>query len=90
MQRKRSRLDIVSDMLTTIREKRGEIKPTHLMYKSNLSHGQMQGYLEELVSKNLVQRVRRTDREYIMITDDGLNFLRKIEEMRQFEKGFGL
>jgi predicted transcriptional regulator len=77
-------------MLTTIRERKGEIKPTHLMYRSNLSHGQMQSYLEELVEKNFVQRVRRKDHEYILITDNGLNFLRKIEEMKNFEQGFGL
>ncbi len=77
-------------MLTTIRERRGEIKPTHLMYKSNLSHGQMQNYLEELVEKHFVERTKRKDHEYILITDQGLHFLRKIEEMRQFEEGFGL
>ena len=90
MQKKRSRLDIVADMLTVIRQKNGEIKPTHLMYRSNLAHGQMQSYLEELVQKQFVRKVQRSDREYIVITDNGLAFLRKVEEMREFEKGFAL
>jgi predicted transcriptional regulator len=90
MQRKRSRLDIVCDMLSVIRGRRGEIKPTHLMYRSNLSHGQMQKYLEELLEKQFVAKHKRNDREYILITDGGLNFLRKVEEMRQFKEGFGL
>lgn len=90
MQKKRSRLDIVADMLTVIRQKNGEIKPTHLMYRSNLAHGQMQSYLEELVQKQFIRRLHRSDREYIAITDTGLAFLRKVEEMREFEKGFAL
>jgi predicted transcriptional regulator len=90
MERKRSRLDIIADMLDTIIERRGEIKPTHLMYKSNLSHGQMKGYLEELVQKNLVQRSKRNDHEYIIITDEGYKFVQKIKEMRDFAEGFGL
>lgn len=77
-------------MLTVIRQKHGEIKPTHLMYRSNLAHGQMQSYLEELVHKQFIRREQRDGREYITITDAGLAFLRKIEEMRAFEQGFAL
>jgi predicted transcriptional regulator len=90
MQKKRSRLDIVADMLTAIRQKQGEIRPTHLMYRSNLAHGQMQGYLKELSEKNLVGRQTRGGKEYISITETGLAFLRKVEEMKEFEKGFAL
>ena len=87
---KRSRLDIVADMLVSIQEKGGEIKPTHLMYKSNLSHTQMKSYLEDLVKKNFVQRLKKENYEYIIITDPGLKFLQKVEEMREFENTFGL
>jgi predicted transcriptional regulator len=77
-------------MLGAIQAKQGEIKPTHLMYKSNLSHGQMTGYLEGLVSKDLVRKVQRKTYEYIIITDKGCDFVQKLREMREFEKAFGL
>ena len=89
MQRKRSRSDIIGDMLTSIREK-GEIKPTHLMYKSNLSHTQMQSYLEELVEKNFVKKINKSDYEYFTLTPKGYEFLQKLSEMKEFEKTFGL
>jgi len=54
MGRKRSRLEIIRDILVVIREKNGKIKPTHILYKSNLSHQMMDEYLQELISKGFV------------------------------------
>ncbi len=90
MGRKRGRIDIIADMLSSIEEKGGEIKPTHLMYKANLSHSQMKSYLEELISKSLVKKVKRKNYEYIIITDTGREFMEKLNEMKEFEKTFGL
>jgi predicted transcriptional regulator len=90
MQRKRNRIDIIADMLSTIQNKGGEIKPTHLMYKSNLSHQQMNSYLDELVEKHFVKRTKKDKYEYIIITDEGHYLLKKIKEMKEFEETFGL
>ena len=90
MAKKRSRLDIVADMLSTIQGKGGVIKPTHLMYKANLSHNQMNSYLEDLVAKNFIQKIQKKNSQYIIITDNGCNFLQKINEMKEFADTFGL
>lgn len=76
-------------MLNSIQDKGGEIKPTHLMYKANLTHGQLKSYLEELIEKNLVKRVKKEAYEYLVITQDGLKFMSKLREMKEFEKTFG-
>ena len=90
MARKRERSDIVFDMLSTIQEKGGRIKPTHLMYKANLSHQQMKTYLKELVEKHFVKKIKERNYEYISITDIGLRFIEKFRQMKEFEKTFGL
>lgn len=91
MGRKRDRIDIVFDMLQSIQNKGGRIKPTHLMYKANLSHNQMNSYLDELVNKDFVKKVKEENHyEYILITNNGLRFIEKIKEMKEFEKTFGL
>ncbi len=77
-------------MLTSIQNKQGSIKPTHLMYGANMSHQQMQRYLEDLEENDLVARKEHEDKERIHITKKGRQYLQKINEMRAFEEGFGL
>lgn len=94
---RRSRLELVFDILLSIQNKGGKIKPTHLMYKSNLSHKLLNSYLEELIQKGLVE-VREEDpkkrrqkiNKFIHITEKGLGFLEEFRRMKEFTNAFGL
>ncbi|MDP3734663.1 MAG: winged helix-turn-helix domain-containing protein, partial [Nanoarchaeota archaeon] len=78
---RRSRLELIFDILLAIQNKGGRIKPTHLMYKSNLSHKLLNAYLDELVEKELVlieeiqAKKRQSNTKMVIITDKGLGFL---------------
>ncbi|MBT4539351.1 hypothetical protein HOI26_02370 [Candidatus Woesearchaeota archaeon] len=90
MAKKRTQVDIVGDMLSAIQDKNGRIKPTHLMYKSNLSHTQLKSYLEELIEKEMVKEIKtKKNNTYFLITNKGDKFVQKLREMKQFEKSFG-
>lgn len=83
-------MDIISDMLKIIRGREGKIKPTHLMYKANLSHTQMNMYLGELTEKGLVEKNNNGKVNEIIITKKGNEFLVKYIQMKEFEDVFGL
>jgi predicted transcriptional regulator len=93
---RRSRLELVFDILLAIQNKGGRIKPTHLMYKSNLSHKLLNNYLEELMQKELVAideefvRKRKSSTKMVVITEKGLDFLAEFRRMREFTDAFGL
>jgi predicted transcriptional regulator len=87
---KRNRIDIIEDILFLLSQNK-YMKPTHLMYKANLSNQQMKGYLEELVKKKFIDRsLNKKNNYYLTITPQGKKFLGKIKEMKEFEKTFGL
>ena len=87
---KRTKLDIIYDMLRAIEAKGGKIKPTHLLYKSNLSHQRMKLYLKDLKEKNMVEELVEKKRTFYSITDDGRKFVQNFKQMKQFTEAFGL
>ena len=87
---KRSKIDIIFDMLKAVEEKGGSIKPTHLLYKSNLSHQRMKLYLEELFTKQLLVEKKEKDHTVYEITDEGRKFMQRLKQMKEFTQAFGL
>ena len=92
MGKKRNKLEIIHDILSLIRQKSGRIKPTHILYKSNLSYSMMSDYLEELIGKGFIKQVSLIDgksRSY-EITKKGDEYLSKYKLVMEFTDSFGL
>ena len=87
---RRSKIEIVNDMLQAIENKGRKIKPTHLMYKSNLSHKLMKLYLSDLMKKGLVEEITEKGSKFFILTDKGLDFIFKYKKMKEFADSFGL
>ena len=90
MNKKRDRLQIMYDILRAIADKNGRIKPTHILYKSNLSHQMMDEYLTELMSKGFVEeQMTKTGKTY-SLTQKGFDYVNKYKMIVEFTQSFGL
>ncbi len=90
MGKKRERLDVIKDILMSIREKRS-IKPTRLLYASNLSPQMFKEYINELIGKNFIQLdVDKKEKKSFSLTTKGNNFLEEYKVIENFINNFGL
>ena len=90
MIKKRTRLEIMHDILKVVRNKNGKIKPTHILYKSNLSYQMMEEYLKELIEKDFLVESKTKSGKTYSLTEKGFNFLDKYSLIKDFTTSFGL
>ena len=91
MKQRRSRNEVIHDMLQAIQKKGGTIKPTHLLYKANLSHDALQRYLKELMDAGLVgEEMSKAGRKSYVLQDAGYHFLQKYRSFKEFSDAFGI
>jgi len=90
MGKKRERLDIIRDILKSIREHR-KIKPTRLLYASNLSPQMFKDYVDELLGKKFIQlETDEKDKKFFSLTKKGYEFLEEYKVIENFIENFGL
>ena len=89
MVQRRSKVQIVYDLLMAAKQK-GKIKPTHLLYKGNLSHIRLKEYIDELIQKKLLSKISEDNHTYYRITEQGVKFISDIEKMKEITEAFGL
>ncbi|MFW6383680.1 MAG: winged helix-turn-helix domain-containing protein [Nanoarchaeota archaeon] len=87
--KRRDKITIIYEMLLAIIKKGGSIKPTHLLYKSNLSYKRMLPILEELEKKELIYKEVKGNKKNYLITDEGRKFVQEYKRMKEFIDSFG-
>lgn len=88
--KKRERLEIIHDILKSINENR-EIKPTRLLYASNLSPQMFKDYINELISKKFINiEIGDNDKKTFSLTKKGKDFLQQYRVIENFVESFGL
>jgi len=87
--KKRDRLQVIYDILKVIEEKNGKIKPTHILYKSNLSHQMMEEYLSELILKEFIEEKNNQGKTY-KLTKKGFDYLSRYRLIEDFITYFDL
>ena len=87
--KRRDRLQVIHDILKAIEEKNGKIKPTHILYKSNLSHQMMEEYLAELIQKKFVEEETKSGKT-CKLTKKGFEYINKYKLIEDFINTFDL
>ncbi|MBI2148758.1 hypothetical protein HYU23_03690 [Candidatus Woesearchaeota archaeon] len=90
MNKRRDRLQVIYDILKAIQDKNGKIKPTHILYKSNLSHQMMEEYLKELIEGGFIIETKKPEGRTYQLTEKGFDYLRKYQVITDFVDSFGL
>ena len=73
---RRNQISIMNDLLYTLQEPR---KLTHILYKSNMSYGQLKKYLDNMITMGLIERQKYPFRTY-RITSKGKLFMDIVKE----------
>ena len=90
MAKKRERLNVIRDILKAIRENR-QIKPTRLLYASNLSPQMFKEYINELISKKFIKlNIDDKKKKTFSLTKKGNDFLQEYRIIENFIENFGL
>jgi len=90
MAKKRERLEVIKDVLKSIRENK-KIKPTRLLYASNLSPQMFKEYINELLSKGFINfDLDKKQKKTFLITKKGNEFLEQYKIIENFVENFGL
>lgn len=89
--RGRDRLEIINDMLDIIRSKGNQIKPTHIMYKANLSSEMLNNYMRDLITKEfIIEKKDKKGKKTYSLTEKGFNFLRDYKVIKGFVDSYDL
>lgn len=88
---KRSKLEIIKDILTIIQGNKGTIKKTPLLRKSNLSSARFGEYYKDLIKKHfVVEQILRKEGMFVTLTEKGKKFLMRYQSIVNFIDEFDL
>lgn len=72
-------METMVDILQTVYD--GAEKPTHVMYKANLSWSAMQEYVEALIKSGLLREINHMSRKTYAVTDKAVKLLEQYHAM---------
>jgi predicted transcriptional regulator len=88
---KRSRLEIIKDILKIIQNSNNSIKQTPLLRKSNVSSSKFREYFLELLEKGFViESKNKYDEKIVSLTEKGFKFLEEYKTIINFIEEFDL
>ena len=89
MNERRSKTRVILDILTSI-QREGKAKPTHILYKANLSHKLLSTHLNDLISKDFIKRIEEKGNIFYELTPKGNEIIVEFRKVEKLAMAFGL
>ena len=90
MKERRSKLQILVDILRVVQRKGGKAKSTHILYGANLSHKRLKMHLDMLLENEFLEMTSLKGRTYYKITPKGVKFIVEYRKIQEITDAFGL
>lgn len=91
MDKKRNKLEIIRDIIQATKLKGPKAKPTHILYKANLSYQLLNMYLSELVKGGLIlEEQQGENRRRYTLTEKGYKYLQDYGMISGLISSYGL
>ncbi len=90
MAERRSKYEIIYDILEVLQRKGGSVKPTHVLYGGNLSYDRLKKYMQELEENGLIEKVSSNGKTLYKLTDKGYKFLSEYKKVKELTGAFGI
>jgi predicted transcriptional regulator len=90
MVERRSKHEIIYDILNLISQKGGKVKPTHILYGGNLSHDRLKKYLKELIDAGFIAQTEEKGKTFYTLTEKGYKFIEEFKKIEEMTAAFGI
>ena len=90
MAERRSKHEIIFDILNLISSKNGKVKPTHILYGGNLSNDRLKKYLKELIDAGFIQKIEEKGKMYYILAEKGYQFIEEFKKIEEMTAAFGI
>ena len=87
----RNSTQIVAELLMTAKDSGQEgVRKNTLIQKSNLSHGRLMNFLNNLTGSGLINEIKHDGKNTFVITEKGVMYLQEYQKFTSLAGSFGL
>ena len=90
MNGRRSKMQVIADILRVVEGSGNRVKPTHILYKANLSHKLLKDHINTLLQKGFIEVEIEKNHTYYRITEKGQRFMSEFRKLEKLSQAFGL
>ena len=88
---RRSKMQVIADILRVVEgSSSNRVKPTHILYKANLSHKLLKDHINTLLQKGFIEVEIEKNHTYYKITEKGQKFMSEFRKLEKLSQAFGL